>query len=238
MSHDLSISSIKQTFEDWAMYEAVIAHNYMFHNELARSLNAIAAAAAAEFDELQILDLGCGDSWLATHAFRNSLVAHYQGVDLSESAIERARGNTMFWNSRATVTAGNLVEFVAAQMAGSANFVLASNSLHHFLADRKAEIVQHCARILTIGGRLCWIDPVRFKDETRDGYLERLTQIMRRDWIGLSDEQRSRGIKHVLESDYPETASTMLGIAESSGFKIGDRFIENDLFGGWEFIKI
>ena len=62
-----SISSIKKTFEDWSMYEAVIANDYMAHLELADGLKSVAAEMV---EPLRTVDLGCGDAWLATHAFR------------------------------------------------------------------------------------------------------------------------------------------------------------------------
>ena len=46
MPQDVSISHVKETFEDWSMYEAVIRHNYMCHHELAGGLKAIAAGVA------------------------------------------------------------------------------------------------------------------------------------------------------------------------------------------------
>ena len=71
MHLDSSISRIKETFENWAMYEAVVRNNYMFHNELVNGLKSIAAEVPGG---LRIVDLGCGDSWLAT-----SRISRFQG---------------------------------------------------------------------------------------------------------------------------------------------------------------
>ncbi len=96
MRLDSSISRIKETFENWAMYEAVVRNNYMFHNELVSGLKSIAAEVSGG---LRIVDLGCGDSWLATSAFRDFKVDSYLGVDLSESATQRGQQNTAPWGS-------------------------------------------------------------------------------------------------------------------------------------------
>src|SRR5690349_12531759 len=129
---DAAISEIKETFENWVMYEAVIRHDYMCHRELIEQLRGIAVGVAGE---LQIVDLGCGDAWLASQAFCKLPIASYRAVDLSESAAERARQHVAPWESRAEVYCGDLAAFVANPPDQSANFVLASNSLHHFGSD-------------------------------------------------------------------------------------------------------
>src|SRR5262245_58341595 len=107
-----SFARVKETFEQWAMYDAVIQADYMKHAELVEWL---AAWARKQSTPLRIIDLGCGDAWLATHAFRNATVECYHGVDVSDSAVERARDNTTIWPGRAGLVAGNLAEFVHGQ---------------------------------------------------------------------------------------------------------------------------
>jgi SAM-dependent methyltransferase len=217
MQSDSSISRVKATFENWAMYEAVIRHNYMFHNQLVAALKTIAAEISGS---LRIVDLGCGDSWLAAHAFRDSQVESYFGVDLSESAIERAKSNVASWASRACLSCDNIAECVAMLPENSANLILASNSLHHFEGHGKIAILQTCFRILKPGGVLCWIDPARNDGESREEFLARLTNVMQHEWIGLSQDQRDRATQHVWSSDYPETERWMRKNTEEAGFKL------------------
>ncbi len=234
MQSDTSISRVKQTFEDWSLYETVIRHNYMRHQEL---VDGLATIISQSNNSRSIIDLGCGDAWLASHAFRNASLERYLAVDLSESAVERAKKNTAIWGQRANISCGNLAEFVANQPAQSANLVLASNSLHHFSSDAKATIIEHCFRILSTGGTFCWIDPVRNEEESRETYLRRLTDIMMHDWTALTEDGRKRATAHVWESDFPETESTMLQFSEQAGFKPNGRFLQDDLFGAWQFTK-
>lgn len=234
MQQDAAIARVKETFEDWSLYDAVIQHDYMCHRELASALKIVAAEVGGG---LRIVDLGCGDAWLASHAFQDVPIEQYLGVDLSEGAVERARSNVAIWESRATVMCGNIAEFITTLADGTASLILASNSLHHFGSDRKTEIVRHCFRVLAPKGVLCWIDPVRNEDESRDDYLRRLTNVMQHDWIGLSEDQRRRAIQHVWESDYPETASGMRQCADQAGFRFGGRFLEGELFGAWRFVR-
>jgi SAM-dependent methyltransferase len=234
MSSDLSISRVKETFENWSLYEAVIQNNYMRHRDLEAALKAIGAAQA---EELRIVDLGCGDAWLATHAFRELPVKSYFGVDLSEAAVERAKANLAGWQASADVVCGNLAEFVANQANQIANFVLASNSLHHFDSDTKGAILRDCFRILSPGGIFCWIDPFRNEQESREVYLKRLTDVMLKDWIALPDVARQMAAQHVWDSDYPETEAAMNHLSRQAGFESGERFLHDELFGAWRFLK-
>jgi ubiquinone/menaquinone biosynthesis C-methylase UbiE len=193
--------------------------------------------AAGMDGELRIVDLGCGDAWLVSEAFRDAPPASYLAVDLSESAVERARKHVAPWGPRASVSCGDLAAFVASLPDQSANFVLASNSLHHFGSDGKAKILQQCFRVLSPGGVFCWIDPIREEGESRDDYLRRLTAIMMNEWTGLTEEQRRRGTQHVLESDFPESESWMRDACAAAGFQFGGRFLEHELFGAWKFVK-
>jgi SAM-dependent methyltransferase len=231
---DPDVARVKEVFEQWAMYDAVVRHDYMHHAELVQTLG----DWAAKFGKpLRIIDLGSSDSWLATHAFRNASVEHYLGVDLAESSIERARGNVAIWPARAELVCGNLADVLAAQSSSSANVALASYSLHHFLTGDKLKLVDEVWRILAPGGALLWIDAVRDDGESRDGYIDRLTHTMSHDWVGLSVEQRERGVTHVRTSDFPETKAWMFEHIEAAGFRPGGALLEQEFFDGWVFLK-
>jgi ubiquinone/menaquinone biosynthesis C-methylase UbiE len=229
-----SIARVKEVFEQWAMYDAVVQADYMRHAELVAAL----ARWARDFGQpLRIVDLGCGDAWLATHAFCDAKVEQYRGVDVSESAIERARAHVAIWPGRAKVVAGNLAEFLSSLSDESANVVLASYSLHHFLSDAKDALIAECHRILTLGGTFIWIDAVRRDDETRDAYIDRLTHTMQDDWPALTQDQRASACAHVRESDFPETGRWMREHVEQAGFRIGATILSDEFFAGWAFIK-
>ena len=229
-----SFFDVKAVFEQWSMYDAVVQAGYMYHGELVATL---AAWAREQHEPLRIVDLGCGDAWLATHAFRDANVAAYHGVDVSESAASRAREHTGIWPGRATVTAGNLAEHLSTLPDDSANVVLASYSLHHFLTGAKVALIADSFRVLAPGGTFLWIDAVRNDNETRDGYVARLTHIMENDWTALTPEQRDNACTHVRQSDYPETAAWMRSHVEAAGFTATTAILEHDFFSGWAFAK-
>jgi ubiquinone/menaquinone biosynthesis C-methylase UbiE len=229
-----SIARVKEVFEQWAMYDAVVQADYMRHSELVAALGSWARTSGRP---LRVVDLGCGDSWLATNAFRDAEIEKYRGVDVSESAVERAKGHVAIWPGRAEVVAGNLAEFLGGVADGSANVVLASYSLHHFLSDAKIALVAECHRILAPGGTFIWIDAVRREDEPRDAYIDRLTHTMECDWPALNQDQRARACAHVRESDFPETESWMRQHVEQAGFRLGETILSDEFFDGWAFVR-
>jgi ubiquinone/menaquinone biosynthesis C-methylase UbiE len=230
-----SFSRVKEVFEQWAMYDAVVQAGYMRHAKLVATL---ADWAREQTAPLRIVDLGCGDAWLATHAFRDANVAEYRGIDVSDSAVERAREHVAIWPGRVEVAAGNLAEFLHRVPDASANIVLASYSLHHFSSDAKIALIAECHRVLVAGGTFVWIDAVRHDDESRDAYIDRLTQVMQNDWTALPADQRAKACAHVRESDFPETGRWMLEHVQAAGFRLANTILDDDFFEGWAFTKM
>jgi ubiquinone/menaquinone biosynthesis C-methylase UbiE len=229
-----SYSRVKEVFDQWSMYNAVVQADYMAHNELVATL---ANWAGKQTTPLRIVDLGCGDAWLATRAFRDANVAQYRGVDVSDLSVERARSNTAFWQGGAEVVAGNLADYLHGLPAASANVVLASYSLHHYLSDAKATIIADCIRVLAPGGTFLWIDPMCHEGESRNAYVVRLTDVMRRDWTALTPDQRDQACSHVLASDFPETSQWMLETTAAAGFTRRTLVLQCDFFSGWAFAE-
>jgi ubiquinone/menaquinone biosynthesis C-methylase UbiE len=229
-----SFARVKEVFEQWSMYDAVVQADYMAHNELVATL---ADWAQEQTAPLRIVDLGCGDAWLAAHAFRDANVAQYRGVDVSESAAELARKHTVIWQGRAEVVAGNLADILHDVPDASATVVLASYSLHHFSTDAKLALIADIRRVLAPGGTFLWIDAVRRNDESRDDYINRLTHVMANDWTALTPAQREQACTHVRESDFPETGRWMLDHVAATGFQRAATILHNDFFDGWAFTK-
>lgn len=217
------------------MYDAVVQADYMAHKEL---IAALSKWARQQTTPLRMVDLGCGDAWLATHAFRDANVAHYRGVDVSGSATALARQHVdAIWRGRAEVTEGNLADFLGAQPDESATVILASYSLHHFLSPAKIALIADCHRVLAAGGTFFWIDPVRRHGESRDAYLERLTNVMEHNWPVLTPEHSAKACAHVRESDFPETGEWMLDHVRGAGFDVAATILQNEFFTGWAFSK-
>ncbi len=229
-----SFARVKQTFEQRSMYDAVVEGGYMYHAKLVSTL---AAWAREQSQPLRIVDLGCGDSWLATHAFADANVAEYHGVDVSDASVADAQKRIAIWPGRASVVAGNMAEFLGGIASESATAILASYTIHHFSSDAKTALIADCFRVLVLGGTFIWIDAVRRPEDSREDYLYRLTQEMDRGWTALSPDQRAVACSHVLESDFPETASWMTQKTEAVGFECDATILDTPYFSGWLFKK-
>ena len=228
-----SFARVKETFDTWSMYQAVVNANYMHHAEIIATL---AAWAAKQPEPLRIIDLGCGDSWLATTAFNHANVASYRGVDVSDASA-LAQTNIAIWPGRAEVVAGNLADFLHSAPDHSANVILGSYSIHHFSTAAKIEIIRDCHRVLSPGGAFIWIDAVRHDGESHDAYITRLTTEMANDWTALTPDQRDKACTHVRESDFPETADWMLAHTRDAGFVETQPVLSENFFQGWDFTK-
>ncbi len=232
MTDDAAFARVKETFEGWELYEAVVRHNYMLHAELIETLGRWAAECGRP---LVILDLGCGDAYLTSRAFRDADVEAYDGVDLSESAVERAWRNVSLWSDQATVACGNLMDHLAGVPDASKNVVLASYSLHHFATPQKEAILAECRRVLMPGGTLFYIDVFLDEGQSRDQSLTRQTHMFRHEWTGLTPEQREQVVTHVWESDFPETATWMNRTTARLGFGPGERLLGDEFYAAWKF---
>ncbi len=228
-----SFARVKETFDAWSMYQAVVNADYMYHAEI---MSALSVWAVKQAEPLRIIDLGCGDSWLATTAFKDANVASYRGVDVSDAST-LAQANVSIWSGRAEVVAGNLADFLHTAPDNSANVVLGSYSIHHFSTDAKINIIHDCYRVLSPGGTFIWIDAVRRNDESHDAYITRLTTEMANDWTALTPDQRDKACTHVRESDIPETSSWMLNHVAAAGFAQPMPILQQEFFRGWEFTR-
>jgi ubiquinone/menaquinone biosynthesis C-methylase UbiE len=228
-----SFARVKETFDAWAMYQAVVDADYMHHAEIVATL---AAWAQKQTEPLRIIDLGCGNSWLATHAFKNANIASYHGVDVSDAST-LAQENIAIWPGRAEVVAGNLADFLRAQPGASATVILASYSIHHFSSEAKVELINECRRVLVPGGTFIWIDAIRRNDESHNAYIARLTGVMQNEWTALTLDGRDKACTHVRESDFPESSSWTLDHVAAAGFKLSRSILARDFFRGWAFTK-
>jgi ubiquinone/menaquinone biosynthesis C-methylase UbiE len=205
----------------------------MHHAEIVATL---ADWAQNHPEPLRIIDLGCGDSWLATTTFKHGKVGSYRGVDVSDVSV-LARANIAIWPGRAEVVAGNLADFLHHAPDATANVVLGSYSIHHFSTAAKNDIIRDCYRVLSPGGTFIWIDAVRRNDESHDAYITRLTTEMANHWTALTPEQRDKACTHVRECDFPETASWMLAHVAAAGFTNPTPILKERFFDGWTFTK-
>jgi SAM-dependent methyltransferase len=131
-------------FEEWRVYDQILAHNSMHHDDIFRDLEKFFADryGARPFS---ILDLGCGSAQHLARALKGRRVAGYVGYDLSETALAHASRNLAALGCPVDLRLGDLLEGVG---NGEQKFdlIFSSFALHHLSSSGKREFFQSAQR--------------------------------------------------------------------------------------------
>ena len=215
-SQDGDTASIQAFFDaQWKVYQKLMSHDYLFHKEVYGVLHQFLNRHFAQ--PFTFLDLGCGDAVFSSEALRETRVAHYEGVDLSEVALQGARKNLAGLPSEIKFTMGNFHEHIA-QRKSPADAILIGLSLHHLHSDGKADFLKHCRPLLRPGGVLFVFDPYCAEGETRDAFVVRWWKDCEKTWEALTPEELVLVHDHINTCDFPESPSTLAGFAQKAGF--------------------
>ncbi|MCO6044950.1 class I SAM-dependent methyltransferase [Aeoliella sp. ICT_H6.2] len=223
-----------EIFAAWSLYESVIAQNYMRHAEL---IEAVAPHAAQHPSPLRVLDLGCGDGYMAEEALKGAQVESYLGVDLSESGLERSAERLASIAGQVEVRACDIRAAVREPMEPAPNLVLASFSLHHYPVAEQEQLIADCYLALAPGGQFVWIDARRGRSESRTEYLQRFHDVLLPSWTALSEEQWQEVREHMNEADFPVSDDEKLAMANAAGFGDPEQLYADDYFSAHLFRK-
>jgi cyclopropane fatty-acyl-phospholipid synthase-like methyltransferase len=203
----------------WSVYDRIAEHNYMSHREI--------YAKVAEFLKQRndhkrywLLDLGCGNARFLAPCLMQSPPAVYQGVDLSEAALEEARTYLTKLSCPIILTHGDLLE-TAETTDNKWDVIFTGFALHHLTRDEKARFFEAAGRRLSDSGWLLMVDVVRKANQSREDYLEGYLRLMRERWTRIPPDQLETACEHVASHDHPEYLSTLKEMAKSSGLNNG-----------------
>ncbi|TMB67531.1 MAG: hypothetical protein E6J54_19950, partial [Deltaproteobacteria bacterium] len=82
----MSKEIVRQFFDEWSIYDQVLDHNYMFHDEIYRDVQRVLADRYGN-RPFTLLDLGCGSARHLRRALEGRSVSRYLGYDLSVAAL-------------------------------------------------------------------------------------------------------------------------------------------------------
>jgi len=224
-------------FDQWSLYSRIIANNYMRH----RDLSAVVREYLAGMDRsCRVVDLGCGDGWMAHECLKNTQIRRYVGIDTSADAIVHARARPPAGSDPDSARIDLLCEDVIAALpgfpAGGFDLVLTSYCLHHFSQPQKQEVLRQIQRVLSPDGIFIWTDLVRCSHQTRDTYLSSLVHDMRQNRPTLRSEEIEEAVAHVLRADFPEEEQWMLDTARECGFSLARTLLRDEFYGSWAFV--
>ena len=138
----------------WSLYDHITEHNYMFHQEIYAELSEL-LKQRHDAGQYHMLDLGCGNARYLVPALMESLPGHYQGVDLSQTALDEAADYLAKLPS-VTLTHGDLLRAVEST-SDKWDVIFTGYALHHLPAEDKAKFFQAAARCLSAGGWLVMV---------------------------------------------------------------------------------
>jgi len=203
-------------FDEWSIYDEILARNYMHHDDIFHDVRQFLADRFGEAP-FTILDLGCGSARHLAHALQGRTVQRYVGYDISTVALSHAARNLAALNCRIDLLHGDLLDGVKAD-GEKFDVIFTSFALHHLSTPQKDDFLTAASRRLERNGALILIDTMRDDDEDRASYLGRYCA-----WLGsrcatLSSEARELLIAHIRANDFPESARDLEQMATLAGF--------------------
>jgi SAM-dependent methyltransferase len=209
-------AEVRDFFDGWATYEAILDHEAMHHTAF---FAAAGAALARDLGArpLAVLDLGCGSARHAARLLRGRPITAYAGYDLSATALAAARTSLTAAGISADLHAEDLRQGLAGP-PDSVDLILCSYALHHLGTTEKGAALARARRRLRPGGRMLLIDLAREAAESRAATTAAYVNWVERDWTFLPAAAHAGIRAHVLAHDFPEDDATMSRLAHAAGW--------------------
>lgn len=218
-----SLSSKCRDFfnDEWKLYQKILDNNYMDHQNIYGILHKFIVDNWQQ-QPLRILDIGCGDASFVARALLNTNVSSYYALDISETAISIAQENMKLIPCNQKFIQGDFCKeilLLSKQAENKFDLIITSFAFHHLTLEKKDYVLSQLKQILSSKGMFVMIDLICQKNESRETYIERYLQTVKKEWLHLSFEELNLISNHMLNSDYPETKETIEALAEKNGLK-------------------
>jgi SAM-dependent methyltransferase len=224
--HDLTPSFFEQ---QWQIYRKFVDNNYFYHREVYCQLHRI---LVDEVDRpFRFLDIACGDARATVDALKGTQVAHYYGIDLSQTALDLARESLAALACPVTLDHRDFVE-VLRDRSEPVDVVWIGLSLHHLLAPAKLTLMREIRSVVGERGLFLIYENTSPDDEDRDAWLLRWERQSQPLWTALTPEDYEAMWAHVRANDFPETTSRWHSLGHEAGFdRVRELFVSpTDLF--------
>jgi len=216
--HDTQASG--HLFRQWQLYRKIIACDYMGHRGIHAAVRQCVERRLTE--PFRLLDLGCGDASGIREMFGGARLDGYVGVDLSEQALAHARTFLAETPFAVDLVPEDFFHFLARTPQASFEALMIGHSLHHLHAAEKREFLGQGNRVLKPGGMLLVYDLFRLPGQDRPAWLEKVGELVRREWTACTAEEVALLLTHVTECDFPLAKDELLAMARQAGFRADD----------------
>ena len=213
----------------WTLYDAISEKNYMFHQEIYAQVSELLRQRHAR-GPYHLLDLGCGNARFLAPCLKAVPPASYDGVDLSATALEEARGHLQGLSNTALHHKDMLQAVEATDCAF--DVIFSGFAVHHLDSAAKQRLFTACAERLAPGGQFILVDVVREEGQTREQYLDGYLNFMRTQWTEVLPEHLDQACAHVSAYDFPETLADLTQMARAAGLsqtRVMDHFAQHQL---------
>jgi len=200
-------------FDSFKLYQKVIQHNYMYHQEMYDAL----VSALPKNKKLSVLDLGCGDAHAIAKALSNVEVGSYTGIDLSGDALKYAQVNLASLGCELELIEGDFLETLV-ELEKHFDIVIAGYSLHHLQEEQTAELFVEVRKRLKEGGHFLYYDEMCEQGESQKAYIEKLWRIACDDWDTLTEVEYEMLKLHIFENDFPLSQNSIDKMVQKAGF--------------------
>lgn len=197
----------------WSLYDALSEKNYMFHREI----YALIASLLSQRGSYRMLDLGCGNTRFLAPCLKAAPPARYEGVDLSQAALDEARSH-LSGLENLTLSCQDMLQALREQEKASLDILFSGFAVHHLDAEEKQQLFQAAAACLAPGGVFILVDIAREEGETRQQYLDTYLHTMRSHWTAIRPEDLDAACAHVAAYDFPETVADLTRMAAKAAF--------------------
>lgn len=204
-------------FDAWTVYDQILDHNYMFHNELFEDLHKFLVDRTTN-NPITILDLGCGSARHLATVLTWIPVAQYCGYDLSETALRHARLNLKVLDCPVELIQDDLLSGLKKQNKFF-DVIFSSFACHHLNETEKLHFFQMANQCLKESGILVLIDVVRAEDESLNVYLDGYCNWLRSNWSAMLPEALEFACEHIYGNDRPERISDLFMKGRAAGFQ-------------------
>ena len=173
-------------FDEWSIYDEVLACNAMRHDEIFADVRRFLAGCYGD-RSFAILDLGCGSARHLARAVKGRSLSAYVGYDLSDTALTHAKRNLADLGCPVDLRNGDLIEGVR-NFRDRCDVIFSSFALHHLTSVRKMEFFASAYRRLKRDGICLVIDTMRDEGEDLSTYLDRYCAWLRKRCPSLPEE--------------------------------------------------
>ena len=199
----------------WSVYDLITEHNYMSHREIYAKVCDLLQLRRTR-GQYRLLDLGCGNARFLAPGVVRFPPSYYQGVDLSDTALEEARIYLAKLPCPFELTHRDLLEAME-QTDEVWDVIFTGFALHHLATEEKARFFQAAGGSLSDNGWLLMVDVVREENQSREDFLAGYLTDMRERWTQIPADQLETVCAHVAAYDHPECLSVLQEIAKAAG---------------------